>query len=345
MNHPYKLLLITLILLTNLSCKKVHETPNIIFILVDDLDFNEVNFYEATKFPSYVTDLKEGRKPCGDHYFDREFHMPTIDKLAQEGVIFDRFYTNSPVCTPSRYITLTGKYPHQNRYQQLQTDQDLISFGTFVHPKENNIARQLKSLGYVTGYFGKWHNGMNKHHVFLREHNPDDQSKHQQRRQENYHQLQAYLQDSIGFDVADRLMSENKHMLNMDWISEGINQFIENNHDSSFYIYVSLPVPHGPYMDLKNLNTLYTSKGELEQKPNVKYSLEDARKENEEQFKPTRFTSATWLDMSVRNLMKKLEEHNIEDNTLIIFTSDHQSRGKYTAYEAARVPTFFLVPR
>ena len=149
------------------------------------------------------------------------------------------------------------------------------------------------------------------------------------------------MQDSIGFKVADRLMSENQSMLNKDWIDEGVGKFIDSHASDPFFMYISLPIPHGYYWPTDRIDTRYTSEGEVTRGYDIENDFDDANRQN---WFNSSSSLGTWLDGTLTNLMGKLEEHNLDENTLIIFTSDHQSRGKMTVYESARVPTLFWMP-
>jgi arylsulfatase A-like enzyme len=87
---------------------------------------------------------------------------PNIDKLAAEGTKFTQFYVASPVCSPSRTAFLTGMYPARWRitnYLQTRAGNRKSEQADFLDPKAPSIARTLKKAGYVTGHFGKWHMG------------------------------------------------------------------------------------------------------------------------------------------------------------------------------------------
>ena len=75
---------------------------------------------------------------------------PNFDRMAREGVRFDRFYAAAPVCSPTRGSVLTGRHP--NRF-------GCFSWGYPLRPQEIALAEALKSAGYATGHFGKWHLG------------------------------------------------------------------------------------------------------------------------------------------------------------------------------------------
>ena len=87
---------------------------------------------------------------------------PNIDRLAKEGTKFTQFYAASPVCSPSRAGFLTGMYPARWRitnYLQTRAGNHACDQADFLDPHAPSIARTLKEAGYVTGHFGKWHMG------------------------------------------------------------------------------------------------------------------------------------------------------------------------------------------
>lgn len=109
--------------------------PNIVFILFDDLGYGEPPSYRA----------------------DSPFKMPTLDRLAREGMRFTDAHTAAAVCTPTRYGVLTGRYPM--RIGQFGV------LGTFSAPiierERLTIGSMLRQEGYHTAVIGKWHLGMN----------------------------------------------------------------------------------------------------------------------------------------------------------------------------------------
>ncbi|MBW3539470.1 MAG: sulfatase-like hydrolase/transferase [Planctomycetes bacterium] len=75
---------------------------------------------------------------------------PALDEMAAAGLRFDRFYAAAPVCSPTRGSVLTGRHP--NRF-------GCFSWGHRLRPQELTVAEALKTAGYTTGHFGKWHLG------------------------------------------------------------------------------------------------------------------------------------------------------------------------------------------
>ena len=118
------------------SCRSsANKKPNIVFFYADDLDFDEIAPYDNTKFPCYTGARKLGhyriqkdgwfvqnnrRLKRGEHgfYSDERMLTPNIEKLANEGAAFSRFYITSALCTPSRYSIFTGRYATRSPYFQ-----------------------------------------------------------------------------------------------------------------------------------------------------------------------------------------------------------------------------------
>jgi arylsulfatase A-like enzyme len=111
------------------------DRPNIVFVLFDDLGYGEP--------PTF-----RGNSP---------FKMPNLERLAQEGVKFTDGHSAAAVCTPTRYGVLTGRYPF--RIGQF----GVLSFPSrpIIEKERVTVASMLKSQGYHTACFGKWHLGMN----------------------------------------------------------------------------------------------------------------------------------------------------------------------------------------
>ena len=90
------------------------------------------------------------------HNGNPTIRTPNISRLAQDGMNFTQFYVTSPACSASRYSLLTGRYPGRSGFGSW-----VIGPGAkqHLHPKEITLAEGLKTRGYQTGIFGKWHLG------------------------------------------------------------------------------------------------------------------------------------------------------------------------------------------
>ncbi len=103
------------------------DRPNIILVMADDQGYGDTGF---TGHPTLKT--------------------PHMDAMAENSVVFNRFYASAPVCSPTRAAVMTGRNPVRV---------NVLNHGHYMRPQETTIAEALKSAGYVTGHFGKWHIG------------------------------------------------------------------------------------------------------------------------------------------------------------------------------------------
>ncbi|QDT45226.1 Choline-sulfatase [Gimesia alba] len=115
------------------------EHPNIVLVFIDDMGWGDFSCFGNTKA---IT--------------------PHIDSLAKEGIRFEQFYVNSPICSPSRVAISTGQYPHRHRItsylasRKANNDRGIVDW---LDPAAPMLARFLKQAGYTTAHCGKWHMG------------------------------------------------------------------------------------------------------------------------------------------------------------------------------------------
>ncbi len=113
--------------------------PNIILVFIDDMGWGDFSCF--------------GNKDAA---------TPNIDRMAAEGLAFEQFYVNSPICSPSRVAISTGTYPQRWNITSYLARRELNAkrgIANWLDPKAPMLARSLKVSGYATGHFGKWHMG------------------------------------------------------------------------------------------------------------------------------------------------------------------------------------------
>lgn len=134
---------LALVLLTTVivfsGCRQNMEQPNIILIYVDDMGMGDASFTSGEIRPT-----------------------PNIDKMAAEGKVFTQYYTNAPVCSPSRVAITTGMYPLRwniNTFLSSRDHNKICDQSDYLKANAPSLARTLKAAGYTTAHFGKWHMG------------------------------------------------------------------------------------------------------------------------------------------------------------------------------------------
>ena len=121
------------------SSAEAKTKPNIILLFIDDMGWADFSCF--------------GNKDAA---------TPNIDNIAKEGIAFEQFYVNSPICSPSRVAISTGTYPQRWRitsYLAHRKANRNRGIANWLDPQAPMLARSLKDAGYTTGHFGKWHMG------------------------------------------------------------------------------------------------------------------------------------------------------------------------------------------
>lgn len=107
----------------------------------------------------FIDDMGWGDFSC---FGNADAKTPNVDRLAAEGIRFEQFYVNSPICSPSRCALTTGQYPHRWRITSFlnnRADNERRGVANWLNPEAPTLARLLQGAGYATGHFGKWHLG------------------------------------------------------------------------------------------------------------------------------------------------------------------------------------------
>lgn len=343
--------------------------PNIIIFYADDLGYGDLGSYGAEGLPT-----------------------PNVDRLAEQGVRFTDAHAAAATCTPSRYALLTGEYGFRSRAEILPGDAPLL-----IRPEKYTIADMLHDQGYATGVIGKWHLGLGDGAVdwnaevrpgpleigfdysfllpatgdrvptvYLENHRvvgleADDPlrvsySESISDRPTGYQhpELLRYAADRQHSDTIVNGVSRIGEMAGghaAEWVDEEFHQifserainFIRSNRNGPFFLFFPFHDPHVPRMPAERFRGATTM--------------------------GPRGDAIVQMDWITGRIMDELKELGLEDNTLVIFTSDngpvlndgyedgavemlggHQPAGalrggKYSAFEAgARVPTIAFWP-
>jgi arylsulfatase A-like enzyme len=234
-------------------------------------------------------------------------HTPHLDRLATEGMTFTDFYVAQPVCSASRAALLTGCYP--NRIGIAGALGPGSKRG--LHDEETTIAELCKSKGYATSVYGKWHLG--HHQPFLpMQHGfdeyygipysndmwplhpdyvnlPDGTAN----RKRGYPDLVVFEGDTV---VDTQVTPDDQKRFTSD-LGQRAADFIDRHHDEPFLLYLAHPMPHVP---------LFVSEGSQGRSGKGLYGDVVAE-----------------IDDSVGAVLTALDRHGINENTLVIFTSDN----------------------
>jgi arylsulfatase A len=290
------------VLLATSSCTQVvNKQPNIIYILADDLGYGDLGCY--------------GQKII---------KTPHIDKLAAQGMLFTQHYAGSTVSAPSRSSLLTGLH---TGHTYIRGNKEHFPEGQ--HPLPGNtytVAKMLKEAGYSTGAFGKWGLGYPGS-----EGDPNNQGFDEFYGYNCQRIAHHYYPDHLYHNQEKVILKENlgrgKGKYAQDLIQEKTLQFIQNNANRPFFMYVPSLIPHAELVAPDDsIYAMYSGKFKEE---NPYKGVDDGENYKQgpygsSQYPRTDFAAmVTRLDMYVGQIVAELKRLGIEKNTLIIFTSDN----------------------
>ena len=257
-------------------------------------------------------DLGYGDLSC---YGAKDIHTPVLDTLAQRGFMFTRAYANSTVCSPSRAAILSGNYPDLVGVPGVIRDIPHNSWGN-LKDDITTLPEALKKLDYKTALIGKWHLGYTS---------PD-------------------LPNNRGFDffkgfVGDMMddyynhkrsgvnwMRENNKEINYegqhatDLFTNWSLSFLasQKNQDKPFFLFLAYNAPHDPIQ------------------PPKEWLDKIQQREKGASLKRQKMVALIeHLDFNVGRVLKELKNNNLDDNTIVVFTSDN---GGALQYEASNFP-------
>ena len=327
-----KLFVSLIFLSTFLVFAEGEKRPNIVFIIADDMTRDMFNL------------LPEGK---GKNL------TPNLDRLATEGTFLEGLHVSSTVCTPSRFSCLTGLYASR-AYTEGHMDQSLIDgqivvrWNSHITAKTQNLAKVLQKWGYKTGAAGK------NHVIDVPEWAPAHKLKEGSPEALERMALNAKLikeaYKACGFDYAEGIFHENVELNapgklgvhNVDWMTAAGLDFIDQQtEEDPFFLYFPFTTTHGPRDHKRNwqADPKATPLGMLDKPLDVLPARETIPARLKEagirvsKGKQVYREDVLWMDDALGEMMKKLEDKNLLDNTIIVFFNDHGQYAKGTLYE------------
>ncbi|MEL7121499.1 MAG: arylsulfatase [Bacteroidota bacterium] len=314
----YKYFPILLFSIIILSCntENKEKLPNIIIVLTDDQGYGDLSVHGS---PDVLT--------------------PNLDKLHDQSIRLTNFHV-SPTCAPTRSAIMSGKYPFKSGITHTIFERERMALSNTTL-----LPHVLKSVGYTTGMFGKWHLG--------------DEDEYQARNR-GFDETFSHGAGGIGqaypgtcADVPDNdyfdpvIMHNGKFVKTEGFCTDVFFQqaltWMKDQKDQPhpFFTYLSLNAPHGPFLAPEEYKQKFIDKGYPEKAQGFYGMVEN-------------------IDANMGLLMQKLEEWNLDENTILIFMTDNGKTGfgmpntynagmrgmKVSPYEGGtRVPFFIRWPQ
>ncbi len=280
--------------LTFQSYAQMREHPNVIIILTDDQGYGDLGFNG-----------------------NPHIQTPVLNQLAAESVRLNNFYV-SPVCAPTRSSLMTGRY-------SLRTGvRDTYNGGAIMASNEITIAEMLKQANYATGIFGKWHLGDNYPSRPM-EQGFDESVVHLAGGMGQVGDITNYFRgDSSYFDPVLWHNGKKKAYKGYctDIFTREAIRFIERNRDVPFFCYLSFNAPHTPLQVPDEYYRLYRDIDPATgfEKDNKPFPfMGDKEKEAARRV----YAMVTNIDDNTGVLLKKIDDLNLREKTLVIFLTDN----------------------
>lgn len=329
------------------GCAHRKKKPNLLFIWTDQQRFDTMAVYG-----------------------NKVIKVPNLNKLASESIVFKRTYVSQPVCTPSRSTVMTGLWPHQSgcTANNIPLKRETKTFPELINDPE-----------YATAYMGKWHLGdeicaqhgfkkwvaMEDGYTSYYSENCDTNERsayHHFLIEIGYHPDSENGKFSRGFSA--RLILEHCKPA---FLEMNARRFLEENRDRPFILYINFLEPHTPFWgplndlhDPEQVGVPANADDPLEENEPLRYKLSQEYMQNTYGTDPKNWAKinaiyhglVSQVDMAVGGILEKLEELDLQKNTIVVYTSDHGemmgSHGmfakQYMYEESVRVPWLMRVP-
>jgi arylsulfatase A len=268
------------------------KKPNIIYILADDLGYGELGCYGQKKIKT-----------------------PNLDKMAAQGLRFTQHYAGNAVCAPSRCVLMTGKHSGhaqiRNNSETKPDGQQPIAADTVT------IARLLKSIGYVTGMIGKWGLGMHDSTGDPQKQGFDHFFGYYCQRHAHNHFPTFLWRNAEKVPLEGNPGKATGKQHSHDLFEKEALDFIRKNKEKPFFLYVPFTVPHVALQVPED--SLAEYKGKWDDPPykgGKGYQPHDHPR-------AAYAAMVTRMDRTVGRILDLLRELGLDDDTIVIFSSDN----------------------
>ena len=239
---------------------------------------------------------------------NRFVETPHIDRIAKSGLVFTQAYASAPNCAPTRACLMSGQYtprhgiytvvdprqPPGSPWHKLQAAESKSELDTNIV----TIAEALQGGGYATAFFGMWNLGRGRTGPVT----PGGQGFQK-----------VVFPENLGF-AKDAYFNDNGEYLS-DRLTDEVLKFIEQNRKQPFFAYLPDHAIHAPFNPKPDLLAKYKRK---------------AAANNDRRDDPACAATIEAVDQNVGRIMEHLEQLNLSDNTVVIFTSDNGGTQQYT---------------
>lgn len=276
-----------------LAACSTDSPPNIIFILADDLGYGDVGFNGGEKILT-----------------------PTLDRMAQEGAVLTRHYSGSTVCGPSRCCLMTG-FHTGNATIRGNPRWTLSGQPHDLGPDDVTVAHELKRAGYKTAIIGKWGLAENLNDGMPLNQGFDYFYGFATHRAAHHFYPEEIWENNTLLTIEGNVTYDKIGTYAPDLFIDKTLDFIEENHKEPFFLYFATQIPH---------YELTIPEEEKEYYKSLDWPLREmvpAHYRHDRDGYVTYAAMVTRMDRDVSMILDKLVELGIDNNTLVIFTSDN----------------------
>ncbi|MCZ6598470.1 MAG: sulfatase [Planctomycetota bacterium] len=270
-----------------------------------------------------------------------DVRTPNLDRLAAEGILYERAFANAPLCAPSRAQMLTGVHPLRNGV--LTNNMELLE-GVATLP------RILGVHGYRAGYVGKWHLGGFPELEFVP---PGPERAGFDDLWAVWGRSHQYFDSWYTTDTPERMPSEGYAPDRQTDAAIGYLERCAEEDAGPFLLFVSYGPPHPPFDQVPERHTVAYDAGSLRERPNVSASSLPGRTDERRRTELAQYYAAcTAIDENVGRLTAALDRLGLAQDTIVVFTSDHGGlMGEHGCFnkqqpfeEAVRIPLVLRWP-